>query len=371
MARTATDPDPSAPRASRWLGLLSRPLGALYGLGARLHRAGARRFAGRRGQPRCAIVSVGGLTVGGAGKTPTAARLARRLAARGHRVVLASRGYGGHADAPVTVVSDGARVHAALATAGDESLVLAAHAPGVPVLVGRDRRVVGHHAVAAFGAEILVLDDGFQHHRLRRDFDLVCLDGHAGIGNGRVLPAGPLREPLSALRFADAVCVVDGPPDAALPEAVAAALPDAAWRLRAARRPVALAPLGEGPTRALSELDGARVGVFAGIARPAALRRTVEALGAEVVAERAFPDHHVYAAGDLAFIGQGDAPAAGQGARPDRWITTEKDAPKILPVWVPEDSVSVLRIEVELEDEAVFLDRLVARLREVGRLAEN
>jgi len=132
-----------------------------YGLGARFHRAFMRWRAPGRGRLSCAVVSVGGLSVGGAGKTPLAARIASDLHQRGWRVVLASRGYKGRAKEAVTVVSDGAYIHSKVALSGDEAFVLTAHAPGVPVLVGRDRRIVGHHAVSAFDAQILVLDDAF------------------------------------------------------------------------------------------------------------------------------------------------------------------------------------------------------------------
>ena len=127
---------------------------SLYRLGAWIDRTAHNRNAAARGRPACAIVSVGGITVGGAGKTPVAAALARELAARGWRVALASRGYRGANRERVKLVSDGQRVHASVGEVGDEALLLAAHAPGVSVLVGRDRHWVGHHAVAVLGAEI-------------------------------------------------------------------------------------------------------------------------------------------------------------------------------------------------------------------------
>jgi len=349
------------PPLARWALI---PISWLYGLGARVHRAAMRLGARTRRRPACAVVSVGGITAGGAGKTPLAARLAAGMHARGHRVVLASRGYKGSAKQPVTVVSDGAHVQAGAAEAGDESLVLAAHAPGVPVLVGRDRNVVGHHAVSAFGAEILVLDDGFQHHRLPRDLDVVSLDGDALLGDGRVLPAGPLREPASALRFADWLCVVDG--DGAGEPAVVAA-----WRasrgrrgrfaFRAHRRPAGLHSLDGRARRPTGELAGSRVGILCGIARPASFRRTVESLGAVVVAERIFPDHHAFTARDLRDLD----PAV------PLWIVTEKDATKILPSWVAERPIWVLPIELEIEDEGAVLDALEAVLQEAGRLAPS
>lgn len=336
------------------------PLSWLYGLGVRIHRLAMRLTSFARQRPECAIVSVGAITVGGAGKTPLAARLAAGLRARGFRVVLASRGYKGSHREPVTVVSDGTHIHAYAAEVGDESLVLAAHAPGVPVLVGRDRGVVGEYAVARFGAEILVLDDGFQHHRLARDLDIVSLDGVSGLGNARVLPAGPLREPRSSLQRAGWICLVDGdgtPPPGA--ERGLAKLERAKrFVIRAHRRPSALFSLDASERLPLGALSGKRVGLISGIARPESFRRSVEALGAEVVSERCFPDHHRFAAGDL----RGLDPAA------ELWLTTEKDAIKILPSWARGASIWVLQIELEIDDEAAVLTALEAALHASGRL---
>jgi tetraacyldisaccharide 4'-kinase len=111
----------------------------------------------------------------------------------------------------VEVVSDGRFVHGTRGHAGDEPMLLAAQAPGVPVLVGRDRGLVGLRAISAFGAEVIVLDDGFQHHRLHRDVDVLTFDGGLGLGNRRVLPRGPLRERSARSRARDAIGVVDGP----------------------------------------------------------------------------------------------------------------------------------------------------------------
>jgi len=328
-----------------------------------------RRASAGRGRLACAVVSVGGLTVGGAGKTPFAARLALGLRRRGWRVVLASRGYKGHGRLPVTVVSDGSFMHSSVAHSGDESFVLAAHAPGVPVLVGRDRRIVGHHAVSVFDAEIVVLDDGFQHHRLARDLDIVCIDGPGGFGNRRLLPAGPLREPISTLRHADWLCVMDAGSGRtasggeALRETEIIASHersgcDVVW---ASRRPVELVSLGRSEKLSLDSLRDRRVGLLSGIARPASIRRTLEALGARVIVERRFRDHHEYGPKDCRDL---DHSAL-------MWITTEKDALKILPEWLGDDTLWVLRIEVEIDEEDAVLDRLEMRLQATGRLAER
>jgi tetraacyldisaccharide 4'-kinase len=332
------------------------PLSWLYGAAASLHRSWYERGPGHATRLGCRVVSVGNLVVGGSGKTPTAAWIASALRQRGHRVVLASRGYGGSAGAgagsKVEVVSDGRHVLSRAEIAGEEPMWLAAHAPGVPVLVGRHRDVVGFRAVSAFGAQVLVLDDGFQHHRLARDVDLLTIHGSAGFGTARVLPKGPLRERMATLARADALLVVDGPlreEDEARLIAVAADVP----RFAVERRVSDLRPLGGGPSLPV-DLEGAEVGMLCGIARPASFRETLVSLGARVVAERSFPDHHRFQPGDL----------KGLAFEASRWVTTEKDAAR-LPVGLlePGTRVEVLALETRLPESAAFLDWLETRLR--------
>lgn len=344
---------------SRWRALALAPLvpvAWMYAMGAGLHRAAYRCGGLPRARLPIRVISVGNLVVGGTAKTPTAAWIAASLHARGHKVALASRGYrrarGAPDDDAVLPVSDGRRVLSRAECAGDEPMVLAAHAPGVPVLVGSDRVRVGLRAFSAFGCEVLVLDDGFQHHRLHRDVDVVMVDGAFGFGNGRVLPRGPLREPAAALRFADAIGVVDGPLPPRDAEAIAQRAPDAR-RFAARRTPRGLRNLRGGASREPGELDGAEVGMLAGLANPATLRRTLERLGAKVVGERCFSDHHHYRPRDL----------RGLAAQAPRWITTEKDALKITPEWVRGADVEVLRIDLDVDDPAAFVDWLDARVR--------
>jgi tetraacyldisaccharide 4'-kinase len=235
------------------------------------------------------------------------------------------------------------------------------------VLVGRDRRIVGHHAVSIFDAEVLVLDDGFQHHRLARDLDIVCIDGALAPGSRDLLPAGPLREPVSALQHADWLCVIDGDPIGAPTEgerdASVAALAkqfDLAL-VRGRRRPTELVSLDGSERRPLESLVGQSIGVLSGLARPGSFRRTVEALGARVTADRRFPDHHRYVSKDLRDLD----PSI------DFWLTTEKDAIKIQPDWLPEKRLWVLRIELEIEDEETVLSRLEDELARCGRLPKR
>jgi tetraacyldisaccharide 4'-kinase len=303
------------------------------------------------------VVCVGNLLVGGNGKTPFAAGVARALHQRGPKLALASRGYGRRGRAPVEVVSDGRHVRASAESAGDEPIWLAGHAAGVPVLVGRDRGLVGLRALSGFGADLLLLDDGFQHHRLAREVDLVCFDGGFGLGNGKLLPRGPLREPLSALGRADAIVCLDPPLPADDEARLRAAAPSARW-FHVRRRPASLRPLAGGAAEPPARLHGAAVGMLCGIARPARLRRSLEALGARVVAERVFPDHHPYAARDL----------AGLGAEAPLWITTEKDAVKLLPAWGGGADLRVLAEELDVEEPEALLEWLEATLRQRRRL---
>jgi tetraacyldisaccharide 4'-kinase len=321
-----------------------------YAAGAMLHRAAWERGLVRPVRLPCKVVSVGNLVVGGSAKTPVAAWVASALHRRGWPVVIASRGYGGRGAQAVEVVSDGRRVHGRAETVGEEPMLLAGLARGVPVLVGRRRDVVGRRAISAFNAGVLVLDDGFQHHRLAKDVELVTLTG-AGFGNGRVMPRGPLREPLRALRHADALLVVDGP----VPAIDAAHLDRFARdavRFSLTRPPRTIRPLAGGASEPAANLAGRRVGMLCGIARPAALAETLAKLGAHVVAERCFPDHHHYRPGDVDGLAE-EAPL---------WITTEKDADKLLPTWLGDVTVRVLALGTVFPEGDRFLDWLEERL---------
>ena len=149
------------------------------------------------------VISVGNLTVGGTGKTPTVIFIAHILKDHGYRPAVLSRGYGGSANAPVNVVSDGNRILMGWREAGDEPILIASAVPGIPVLTGSRRLLTGRAAVETFGADVLILDDAFQHRSLFRDIDMVLLDAARPFGNGFLLPRGPLREPRIPLRRAD------------------------------------------------------------------------------------------------------------------------------------------------------------------------
>jgi len=316
-----------------------------YGAAARFHRAAYARGILRARRLPCRVVSVGSLMVGGSGKTPTAAWLARGLQQRGHRVVLATRGYRGRRGEAVRILSDGRQLMKRPADAGDEPMVLARHAPGVPVIVARDRGLAGLRGIAAYDADVVVLDDGFQHHRLQRDLDLLVFDADQPLGNGHVLPRGPLRERPSTLANADAVGLLDGV-GSELPEDLLSRCRDRVYCFHGARVPVGLRSLAGDETSDPSVLRGMKVGVLAGIGRPESFVRTLESLGAEVVGRRFLPDHHRYRPRDL----------RGLRAISEVWITTEKDAVKILPSWLGPLDLRVLSIVVQIADPAALLD---------------
>ena len=251
-----------------------------------LYRAGVWRVQ-RVGVP---VVVVGNVTVGGGGKTPVACALAEALAARGFHPGFVSRGYGGSATAARAVaVGDDADV------VGDEPLILAA--TGFPVWIGRDRVAAARALVAANPAcDVVIADDGLQHYALARAVEVVAVDGTRGLGNGCMLPAGPLREPVARLAAADAVVRVCADPNAQPVGAVAretvAVLAPLPWRS------VADPACTIDPT-AWRALD---VHALAGIANPARFFAAVRAQGITAT-EHAFPDHHPYTAADLAFPG--------------------------------------------------------------------
>jgi tetraacyldisaccharide 4'-kinase len=278
---------------------LMSPLAALYGAiaASRLKRAGA--------QVGVPVICVGNLTVGGAGKTPMALTIARKLKAAGEAPMLLSRGYGGRLAGPLRV--DPARHRAS--EVGDEPLLLARIAP---TFIARDR-VQGAKAAVAAGAGIIVMDDGFQNPSLHKDFSVLMVDGRRGIGNGRVLPAGPLRARVNVqLERADALVVVG--PSRAAANVVSAAGRQGVPVLQASFEPdlEAAAALAHGHALA-----------FGGIGDPEKFFATLAAAGTAVAAARGFPDHYRYTPADA----QALCEAADRGGL--TLVTTEKDMVRI------------------------------------------
>jgi tetraacyldisaccharide 4'-kinase len=282
------------------------PLSWLYGA-----VVSARRSAYRRGWMRShalarPVIVIGNLTVGGTGKTPLTIWLANRLRERGIEVGLVSRGYGRRFGGLRAVAAD-----SSWQEVGDEPLILQRHT-GSATIVASDR-VAAAQALVAAGVEVILADDGLQHLRLARSGEIVVIDGARGFGNGRLLPAGPMREGAWRAREADAVVVTGGERGGAL-RGLAPELEAAALRMRlSAGQARRLASPGE--RMPLAQFRGRPVHAVAGIGNPQRFFGDLRACGLEVI-EHAFPDHHAPAAAELDF---GDGLAV---------LMTEKDAVK-------------------------------------------
>lgn len=264
------------------------PLGSLYGASVAMRARFARPF-----RTKARIVCVGNLTAGGTGKTPVAIAIATELVARGFNVWFLSRGYGGQLRGPAVVEV----VRHSAAETGDEPLLLAGAAPTV---VSRDKRA-GAKLAEQHGAEIIVMDDGHQNFELAKDLSLVVIDAQKPFGNGRMLPAGPMREPVrQGLARADAVVLV-GDGNMKVPRVAVPVIR------------VSLVP------RTSRDYRGLRVVAFAGIGQPHKFFDTLKMLGAILVETRIFADHHAFKEHEIA-----DLKTAARSSDA-RLVTTEKD----------------------------------------------
>jgi tetraacyldisaccharide 4'-kinase len=314
------------------------PLGLAYGAvsGRRMARAGHRA--------RLPVICVGNYSLGGAGKTPTVIALVKLLKATGETPFVLSRGYGGRLPGPLRV---DARGHAA-ADVGDEPLLLARAAD---VIVARDR-VQGADAAHAAGASVVVMDDGFQNPSLRKDITLVVIDGRRGVGNGHVCPAGPLRAPLAVqIARTDALLVSGG---GAAADAIAARVKGKGGLVLSSR--IAADP------DAVAALRGRRVLAFSGIADPERFPATLRASGIDVVATRAFADHHPFTAAEIAQLRE----AARENSL--TLVTTDKDFVRLRGVdGVDAADIRSLPISLMFDDEARLRNFIGARLMQARK----
>lgn len=309
-----------------FLSTLLLPAAGVYGLAVRARQRRTRPQ--RAGVP---VICIGNLVAGGAGKTPVAMEIGKWLVARGRKVFFLSRGYGGQLQGPLLVDSGTHSSH----DIGDEALLLAAV---LPTVVARDRPAGARLAVEK-GAEVVVMDDGFQNPSLHKDLSLLVVDGRYGFGNGRLIPAGPLREPVEAgLKRAQAVIVMN-PSGQTLPMS----LPPEVALLKAH-----LLPGGEG-----AALEGRKVVAFAGIGRPEKFYATLRQLGAGIQEMISFPDHHVFQPRDLERLKQSAS------ARQAILVTTAKDYVRLPEEFKPR--VRTVDIRVVFEDETA-LQRLLSQV---------
>lgn len=331
-----------------WLAL--QPASALFAVAVTLRDIAYRTGLLRVRRAEIGVVSVGNLSVGGTGKTPVTLWLARRLAAADLRVGVLLRGYSGRAAGRaggVTIVSKGDGPQADVATAGDEAVMLAKCFDGV-VLTAR-RRIDGVVTAQQLGCDVVVLDDGFQHRALARDFDLVLVGG----GPRGLLPAGPMRECPSALRRADAIALVlksdDQPahlPPASKPSFIVQFVPTALVESDAGRwREL---PLGL--------LSGRRVAAVAGVADPTPFYTMLRQWDAQVEEIFEFPDHHPYARTDWQRIMRGTRDI-------ELIVTTEKDLVKLEQFPFPRGKLAALRILPQVEHAETLIEMVLRRVR--------
>jgi tetraacyldisaccharide 4'-kinase len=306
------------------------------------------------------IISVGNLTVGGTGKTPTVLWLACALFSRGYKVGILTKGYKG-TNTAVTAVGTNGRPIATPDKVGDEAVMLARSFPGV-VIAGRDRVAGAKLARDQFGLDIVILDDGFQHRRLNRQVDLLLFNGRRDLDNRWLLPAGPFREPPSAARRADIILVTKGNRSGN-----ATAL-QRGWEAPGDKKPIyygEMKPLAlvsseqqEWREWPLSELSGKRILALTGIADPASFYHSLQEWEVETAEILEFPDHHRYSQADWHTI-------SAVGQKVDLIVTTEKDLVKLERFPFATRKLVALRVRLEIEHEERLLADIERQLMKV------
>ncbi len=307
------------------------PLSSLFGLGVRARNALYDRGIARAQKLSGVVVSIGNLSVGGSGKTPFVLLLGDLLKARGLKFDILSRGYGRKTRGVALVDQAGSA-----RDFGDEPLLLARRL-NVPVIVGEDRHAAGIFAEQKFGPQIHLLDDGFQHRSLARDFDIVLVTPEDV--RDRLLPAGRLREPLGSLRRADAVVLTSGASREAFPLAQ-----KVVWKARRGIVPTNI------PARPV---------VFCGIARPQNFVAQLRTAGIEPVAEAFYRDHHAYGEQDVR-----DLLNLRQRSEADGFVTTEKDAVNLDGYLAALEPLAVVPVRMDLTDAANAVDTMLTRIAE-------
>ncbi len=342
----------------------------IYGGAVKLRRTFYRKSVLRSKMLSCPVISIGNITVGGTGKTPMTIYVANIVKDLGYKVVIISRGYKGEAEKIGGIVSDGKTILMAPEIAGDEPYMIAARLRGVPVIVGKNRFKAGRLAIRKFEPDILVLDDGFQHLKLNRDLDFVLLDYRKPFGNGYLLPRGVMREPASALKYANAIILTrsDTPNDKDMKPPLN--------RLRFYKRITPVYRSFHKPIvykiadrkknfEALRQnpdcIKGRTAFAFSGLADNDNFRRTLKKFECNISGYLGFSDHHSYSDSDLK-----DILGAAEKSKSECLITTEKDYVRIAHKLVWPFDLYVVGIEIEFGiDEEKFNDFIKDRLKEL------
>ena len=345
-------------RPAWWLSWAALP----YALGVRLRAYGyQRQWLAQRRLP-LPVISVGNLTVGGTGKTPIAIEVTQWLLASGRRVAVLSRGYRRSSRGSMLLVSDGAQIRATQEEAGDEPYLIARRCPRAVVAVGADRYRLGRWVLERAEVDCIVLDDGFQHMGLHRDVNVLLLDATDTDGLNQVLPAGRLREPMSAAKRATAVVITRAEQPTQV-EDVMTRLRSAVDRLpltaQAVFRPAEVVAVTTDARRAREWCRGKRALLVSGVGHPASFRATAEALDLTVLGAVVFPDHHRYGLQEINKLREQAA-----GLKADVVLTTEKDAGKLQPYLSQQDGERwwAVRLSVDWRAGEADLRKMIMEL---------
>jgi tetraacyldisaccharide 4'-kinase len=329
-------------KKSFFIGIFLQLISVFYALAVRLRHMLYRLRVARQQNLPLKVISVGNITLGGTGKTPAVIQIAGLLLRNQKRPVVISRGYGRKDESGIVVASDGGKVLVDTETGGDEPVLIGSVLPNVPVVVGSDRYRAAIFAQKRFDIDTVVLDDGFQHLRLKRDLDIVLIDAACPFGNGKLFPAGTLREPLTALKRAQVVLITGENRAADLGNLKGVIGRNTKARIFTSRQdPADVIDIMTGDIRPLSTLRGTTVLAFSGIARPESFATLLRALGADIRAMVAYPDHYAYNGSDLAALFQ---KAADENI--SMMITTEKDAVRLKQL--NPDGIWALRIQLKV-----------------------
>lgn len=364
------DRSPSA----RVFGFFLQALSYLFGGVARLRLYLYRNRIILKDKPLgCLVVVVGNLTVGGTGKTPVVERFSRALTERGRKVAILSRGYKSRKEPPLRrfwrwltyteapppkVVSDGEKVLLDSSSAGDEPFMLARNLPGVVVLVDKDRVKAGAYAIRKFGVDTLILDDGFQYLPLKGRLNLLLVDQTNPFGNGRLLPRGILREPVSHLSRASYVFLTksEKEPPGDLLDLIRKHNP-LAQVIRCVHRSREVVEVNGDDKREMGFLREKAVGVFCAIASPRGFEQLVDKISGDLRYRRRFLDHHRYTRGELDRLFK-----RARHAGAELMLTTEKDAVRIPADYEPILPLYYLRMEIDILDGFADFEAAVSEI---------
>lgn len=345
-------------------------MSCIYGLGVLIKASLYHHGFLRQHRLPCRVISLGNITVGGTGKTPTAQVLASTIRDMGCRVVILNRGYRAAWKKQVGLVSDGRKIYMSVPEAGDEAYLLAKNLPGVAVVIGRNRSVTGEYAVRKLKAEVIILDDGYQHWQLARDLDIVLIDTLNVFGNNFLLPRGTLREPLINLNRAQAFLLTkvdqstDGARDAL--KEVLTKYNDQALIVESVHRPQGLIEIEDWykgsihQTISLDTLLNKKVVAFSGIGNPSSFEQTIMDVGAELVDSVRYPDHHDYTMSEMQDIMERVCRIGAEAL-----LTTEKDAVKIPSEFIHSERalpLFILNIKIEFTEGGKQLKELIESL---------